>query len=137
MATDRGDGQHHRVRTMTTTQPRKQRKALYNAPWQKRRRLMSAHLSEEYLEDKKRDLPRAVPVRKGDVVKIMRGDDSGKEGKVATIDYRALRITVEGVTHAKSDGKQVAKSIHPSNVLIVKLDETDPLRLRRFEGGKR
>ena len=122
---------------MKTTKARKQRKAQFGAPWHRRHRLMSAHLSEEYLTDKKRDLPRAVPVRKGDVVKIMRGDDAGREGKVASLDYRALRITIEGITHAKSDGTQVAKSIHPSNVLITKLDETDPLRLRRFEGGKR
>jgi len=122
---------------MTTTKARKQRKAHFNAPWHKRRRMMSAHLSEEYLEDKKRKLPRAVPVRKGDVVKIMRGDDAGKEGKVATLDYRALRITIEGITHAKSDGTQVAKTIHPSNVRIVKLDETDPLRLKRFEEARR
>ena len=62
----------------------------------------------------------------------MRGDDAGKEGKVATVDYRRLRITIEGITHAKSDGKQVAKPIHPSNVVITKLVETDPRRLERF-----
>ena len=97
---------------------------------------MSAHLSEGYLEEKKRTLPHAVPVREGDVVKILRGDDRGKEGKVASVDYRRLRITIEGITHAKSDGTQVAKAIHPSNVIITKLDETDPLRLRRFEGRR-
>jgi len=97
---------------------------------------MSAHLSESYLEDRKRKLPRAVPVRKGDIVKVLRGDDSGKEGKVASVDYRGFRITIEGITHAKSDGTQVAKAIHPSNVIITKLDETDPLRLRRFEGRR-
>ncbi len=69
-------------------------------------------------------------------MKVMRGDDAGKEGKVASVDYRGLRITIEGITHAKSDGTQVAKSVHPSNVLIVKLEETDPRRLQRFEGGK-
>ena len=125
------------MRTMKTRQPRKQRKALYDAPWHRRRRLMSAHLSEDYLEEKKRKLPRAVPVRKGDVVKVMRGDDAGKEGKVATVDYRAFRILIEGVTHAKSDGTQVAKPIHPSNVVIKKLDESDPLRLKRFEEAKK
>jgi len=97
---------------------------------------MSAHLSDSYLEERKRHLPHAVPVRKGDIVKIMRGDDAGKEGKVATVDYRALRITIEGITHAKADGTQLAKEIHPSNVLITKLDETDPLRLKRFEGAR-
>lgn len=122
---------------MKTTQPRKQRKAQFNAPWHRRRRLVSSHLSEEYLADRKRKLPRAVPVRKGDVVKIVRGDDAGKEGKVASVSYRKIRITIEGITHAKSDGTQVAKSIHPSNVIIVKLDESDPLRLARFEEAKK
>jgi len=98
--------------------------------------MMSAHLSESYLEDRKRKFPRAVPVRKGDIVKVLRGDDAGKEGKVASVDYRDFRITIEGITHAKSDGTQVAKAIHPSNVIITKLDETDPLRLRRFEGRR-
>ena len=72
---------------------------------------MSAHLSDSYLEEKKRHLPHAVPVRKGDIVKIMRGDDAGKEGKVATVDYRALRITIEGITHAKADGTQLAMAV--------------------------
>ncbi len=98
--------------------------------------MMSAHLSESYLEERKRKLPRAVPVREGDIVKVMRGDDAGKEGKVASVNYRSFRITIEGITHAKSDGTQLAKPIHPSNVVITKLDETDPLRLRRFEGAK-
>ena len=135
MATDRGDGQHHRVRTMTTTKARKQRKAQFNAPWHVRHRKMSAHLSQDYLREKKRKMPRSLPVRKGDVVQILRGDDVGKEGKVASIDYRSFRITVEGVTHAKSDGTQVAKAIHPSNVRIVKLDESDPLRLEKYKGA--
>lgn len=125
------------MRTMKSKQPRKQRKAVYDAPWHKRRRLMSAHLSEAYLEERKRKLPRAVPVRKGDVVKIVRGDDAGKEGKVANVDYRNLRIAIEGITHAKADGTQVAKPIHPSNIIITKLDETDPLRLKRFEERSR
>ena len=121
---------------MKTIQVRKQRKAQFNAPWHKRRRMMSAHLSEAYLEERKRKLPRAVPVREGDIVKIVRGDDAGKEGKVASVSYRNFRITIEGITHAKSDGTQLAKAIHPSNVIITKLDETDPLRLRRFEEAK-
>jgi large subunit ribosomal protein L24 len=122
---------------MKTTQPRKQRKRVYDAPWHVRRKLVSSHLSAEYLEDRKRKLPRAVPVRKGDVVKILRGEHRGREGKVAAVDYRRLRITIEGITYEKADKTQIAKPIHPSNVVIVKLDETDPLRLKRFEGGKK
>ena len=97
---------------------------------------MSAHLSQSYMAEKKRKLPRALPVRKGDVVKIMRGDDAGKEGKVASVDYQKVRITIEGITHETADKKQKAKRIHPSNVMIVKLDESDPLRLRKYEGAQ-
>lgn len=121
---------------MTSKQPRKQRKALADAPWHRRRKLMSAHLAAEYLEERKRKLPRALPVRKGDVVKVVRGEFGGREGKVASVNYRSLRITVEGLTYGKADKTQVAKPIHPSNVIITKLDETDPLRLKRFEGEK-
>lgn len=123
------------MRLMASKHPRRQRKSAFRAPWHRRRRMMSSPLSEAYLEERKRKLPRALPVRKGDLVKVVRGDDAGKEGKVATVDYRSLRIMIEGITHAKADGTQVAKPIHPSNVVIVKMDETDPLRLRRFEGG--
>jgi large subunit ribosomal protein L24 len=53
------------------------------------------------------------------------------------VNYRSLRITIEGLTYAKADKTQVAKPIHPSNVIIKKLDETDPRRLERFEGAKK
>src|SRR5213594_932925 len=122
---------------MTTKQPRKQRKALAEATWHRRRKLMSAHLSEDYLDERKRKLPRALPLRKGDIVKVMRGEYRGREGKVASVDYRKIRITVEELTYAKADKSQIAKPIHPSNVLIKKLDETDPLRLKRFEAEKK
>ena|SRR5213593_3264836 len=122
---------------MTSRQPRKQRKALAESPWHRRRKLMSAHLAEEYLEERKRKLPRTLPVRKGDVVKVLRGEHRGREGKVAAVDYRSLTITIEDVTYAKSDKSQVAKPIHPSNVIIKKLDETDKLRLKRFEVEKK
>lgn len=122
---------------MTSRQPRKQRKAIADSPWHRRRKLVSAHLAEDYLEDRKRKLPRALPVRKGDIVKVIRGEHRGREGKVSSVDYRSLRITIEELTYGKADKKQVAKPIHPSNVIIKKLDETDPLRLKRFEGERK
>jgi len=95
--------------------------------------MLSAHLASKYLEDEKTVYPRAIPVRKGDSVFIMRGEDKGKEGKVATVDYRLGRITIEGITQPKADGKQVAKKIHPSNVMITKIDDSDAWRKRRLE----
>jgi len=122
---------------VATIKARKQRKRAFNAPLHVRRKMMSAHLASKYLDQEKTVYPRAVPVRKGDTVWISRGDDKGKEGKVATVDYRAGIVTIEGITHAKADGKQVAKKIHPSNLIITKLDTSDPRRLVRLgEGAK-
>ena len=123
---------------MATKKARKQRKRAFNAPLHVRHKMMSSHLASKYLDQEKTVYPRSVPVRKGDMVWIARGDDAGKEGKVATADYRLGRITIEGITQAKADGKQVAKKIHPSNVIITKLDESDPWRKRKIEElGKR
>ncbi len=106
-------------------QPRKQRKARYNAPLHVRHKFMSAPFSEE-LRDKY--AKRSFPVRKGDTVKVMRGDEKGKEGKVRSVDLKRERITVEGVVVARSDLSEVPRPIHPSNVVITKLELKDKLR---------
>lgn len=106
-------------------QPRKQRKARYNAPLHIRHQFMSAPLSEE-LRDKFGK--RSFPLRKGDTVKVMRGDDKGKEGKVRSVDLKNEKITVEGVVVARSDLSEVPRAIHPSNVMITKLELKDKLR---------
>ena len=106
-------------------QPRKQRKARYNAPLHVRHKFMTAPLSEE-LQDKYGR--RGFPVRKGDTVRVVRGDDKGKEGKVRTVDLKKERITMEGIVVARSDLSEVPRPIHPSNVIITKLDVKDKLR---------
>jgi large subunit ribosomal protein L24 len=106
-------------------QSRKQRKARYNAPLHTRHKFMSAPLSED-LRDKFGK--RSFPLRKGDTVKVMRGDDKGKEGKVRAVNLKNEEITVEGVVVARSDLSEVPRSIHPSNVMITKLELKDELR---------
>jgi len=71
---------------------------------------------------------RGFPLRKGDTVKVMRGDDKGTTGKVRTIDLKREKITVEGVVVARSDLSEVPRPIHPSNVRITKLELKDKLR---------
>ncbi|UCE73479.1 MAG: 50S ribosomal protein L24 [Methanomassiliicoccales archaeon] len=113
--------------------PRKQRKTLYEAPLHKRRKMISSHLSSKYLEDIKHYYPRSVIVRKGDTVKIVRGSLAGHMGKVESIDTRSMRITVDGATISKADGTQIAVKIHPSNVIITKLDLSDTIRKKKLE----
>lgn len=113
--------------------PRKQRGRVHKASLHRRRRMIAAHLSSKYLEDAKRYYPRSAIVRKGDTVKVVRGSFGGHIGKVESVDTRSMRITVDGATISKADGTQIAAKIHPSNVIITKLDLSDPVRKKKFE----
>jgi large subunit ribosomal protein L24 len=86
---------------------------------------MSVTLSEEL---KERYGKRSIPVRKGDTVKVMRGDFKDHEGKIEKVDLKNYRLLIEGVTVQKQDGNQVFHSIHPSNLMIVELDLNDDKR---------
>jgi len=76
---------------------------------------------------------RSVPVIRGDTVKVMRGSYRGMTGKVRRVNVRKQRIEVEGVTITKVDGKKVPYPVHASNVMITKLNLTDPWRRRKLE----
>ncbi|RLG77992.1 MAG: 50S ribosomal protein L24 [Thermoprotei archaeon] len=114
----------------SSSQPRKQRLMLYNAPLHKRHALFNAKLSKELAE--KLGVKR-LPIRVGDVVRIMRGDWAGHEGKVVKVDYKRIRIYVEGVTIKKADGTPVYYPIHPSKVMIIKADVSDKVRKKIIE----
>ncbi len=106
-------------------QPRKQRKRVYDAKLHQRHRFLHATLSKE-LRDKYGK--RAIRVRKGDKVKVMRGSFAGHTGKVLEVDMKKLRIYVDGVTVKKANGEEVARPIHPSNVMIIEIGEEDSVR---------
>lgn len=114
---------------MTTKQPRKQHLALYSAHLHSRHRFLSAPLNRELREKHK---TRSIPIRKGDRVRVLRGDFKKLEGDVMEVDTKHRFIRVEGASVAKADGTQVAKMIKPSNVMLLKLVE-DRERARIFE----
>lgn len=118
---------------MVSAKPRLQRKRAANAPLHRKRILASAHLSPDLHDKAKGRLPRALPVRKGDTVRVMRGGFRGREGKVVSVDRVSGTIVIEGITIEKVDEKKVARPIHASNLMIVRMDDTDPWRRRKFE----
>jgi len=121
---------------MKTTKPRKQRKRLYQAPLHERYRRFSSPLSSELRTSHK---TRSVPVRRGDTVRIMRGDSKGVEGKVIRVDRKNYRILIEGVTREKVDGTTLPAPIHASKVMITRLNLDDKWRkaaLERKGAGK-
>ncbi len=116
-----------------SSKPSKQRKALYNAPLHKLHKLMNAPLSRD-LRDKYG--VKRLPVRTGDVVRILRGDWKGHEGKVTRVDLKRNRIYIEGVQIKKADGTPIYYPIHPSKVMIIKLDLSDKWRRKIIERRK-
>jgi large subunit ribosomal protein L24 len=113
--------------------PRKQRKFLYKAPLHLRRKMISAHLSKELREQYKR---RSLPLRKGDEVKVMRGEFKGTVGKVVEIDTKKYKVYVDTVKKKRSVGTEYLVPISPSNLMIVKLNLDDKYRLKILERGK-
>ena len=81
-------------------------------------------------------------VTKGDTVRVMRGEDKGKEGKVIRVVLKTGRVVVEGVNIVKRHRKaQRAEEqsgiidfpapIHASNVMLVDPKGGEPTRVRR------
>jgi len=95
--------------------------------------LASSHLAPALHDKAKGRLPRALPVRKGDTVRIMRGGFRGREGKVVSVDRVHGTVVIEGITIEKVDEKKVGRPLHASNLMIIRMDDTDPWRRRKFE----
>ena len=112
-----------------STQPRKERRTLYNLPVHKARAQIASHLDEPLLHKYN---VRSTTLRKGDTVRIMRGEYAGTTGKVLEVNTRTRKVTVDGVTVTKAKATQVARPLDPSNLVITKLDLTDPLRRQKL-----
>jgi len=111
--------------TKRVKDPRKQRKLLHNAPAHLRHKLMAAPLSPQLAASKS---VKTLPVRKGDTVHIMRGDNKGFEGKISRVDLKNYRIYLEGLTREKVDGTAIFLPVHPSKVMIKNLNLNDKWR---------
>jgi large subunit ribosomal protein L24 len=115
---------------MKTTKPGKQRKRLFQGPLHKRVKQLSAPLSSEL---KTSYNTRAILVRTGDTVRVLRGEYKGFEGRVTKVDRKTYRISIEGVTREKVDGTAIPATIHPSKVMITRLDLDDKWRKEKLD----
>jgi large subunit ribosomal protein L24 len=110
--------------------PTKQRKMIYEAPAHIRHKLFAAHLSPEL---RATHLVKSFPVRSGDTIRVTRGDHKGFEGKISRIDLRRYRVYLEGLTREKVDGTTVFVAVHPSKVIITRLNLDDKWRKKVLE----
>jgi large subunit ribosomal protein L24 len=83
-----------------------------------------------------------MPVSKGDTVRVMRGDDVGKEGKIIRVFPKTGRVTIEGINIVKRHRKarraeeqsqimEMPAPVHHSNVMLLDPKEGKPTRVRR------
>ncbi len=114
----------------SSSKPSKQRKYAYNAPLHIRQKFVSAHLSKELRQKYKK---RAIQLCKGDKVKILRGQFSGRENKIERIDLKQTLIYISGVERSKKDGTKSLHPVHPSNLLITELNLNDKERKAKLE----
>jgi large subunit ribosomal protein L24 len=79
-------------------------------------------------------------IKKGDTVKVIAGDDKGKEGKVLEVILSKNRAIVEGIKIAtkhekpsagKPEGgiKKVETSLHVSNLMLIDPANGKPTRI--------
>lgn len=118
---------------IASKQPRKQRKARYNAPLHASGKFLNAGLSSDLNEKYGKKTCRVVV---GDTVRVQRGDFRGEEGVVEGVDTSKGTIIVHGVSVTKVDGTEVPRPVYASNVTITKLKLDDKLREERLEAGK-
>ncbi|MEW6063190.1 MAG: 50S ribosomal protein L24 [Nanoarchaeota archaeon] len=114
----------------SSKQPRKQRKYKHNAPLHVLHKLMSSHLSKELI---KKYGKRSIVIRRGDKVKIVRGQFKKKTGKVEKVDLKKQRVYIEGVQVVSKKGNKSFYPIHPSNLIILELNLSDKLRKAKLE----
>jgi large subunit ribosomal protein L24 len=115
-------------------QRRKQRKYIFNAPLHLRCKLLAANLSKEL---RKKYYCRNLQLRKGDIVRIMRGEFTDKKGKIIETDTKRIRVYVEGIQHAKKDGTKINVPLKPSKLQITELNLDDKKRLQSVESKSR
>ena len=84
----------------------------------------------------------AGPVRKGDTLRVMRGDDKGREGKVLKVFTKTGRVLVEGVNIVKKHRRarrpeeqsgiiEAPAPVAASNLMLLDPKTGAPTRTRR------
>jgi len=112
---------------------RKQRKYRYKAPLHVRHKFLSSNLSKDL---RKKYNIRSLFLRKGDSIKVMRGEFKDKKGKIGDVDTRNLRVYIEGIQKNKKDGTKVSIPFQPSNLQITDLNLEDKKRTDILERKK-
>ncbi|MDK2849618.1 MAG: large subunit ribosomal protein [Candidatus Woesearchaeota archaeon] len=115
---------------VSSKNPRKQRKYVYQAPLHLRSAFLHTNLSKEL---RQKYNVRNIRVVVGDKVKVLRGTYKGTTGKVAKVDLKNIKVFIDSIKVKKADGSEVYVPIHPSNLQIIDLNLKDPKRVQKLK----
>tara|TARA_Y100000310_G_scaffold244040_1_gene248712 strand:- start:199 stop:591 length:393 start_codon:yes stop_codon:yes gene_type:complete len=110
--------------------PRKQRNYRMNAPLHLKQRFLNVHLSKELRE---KYGTRKVRIKKGDKVKVMRGQYNKRTGNVSRVSVVFNKVYVEGIEITKKDGSKAFYPMNASNLMITDLNLDDKKRRLKVE----
>ncbi|MCX6774268.1 MAG: 50S ribosomal protein L24 [Candidatus Micrarchaeota archaeon] len=83
-----------------------------------RKKNICVHVAKDIRKSLK--LARSVVIRKGDSVKVLRGDHKGKSGAILEVNPKEGVVYIEGITRTNSrTKKEVPIAIQPSNIILV------------------
>ncbi|HZB74350.1 MAG TPA: 50S ribosomal protein L24 [Nitrososphaeraceae archaeon] len=99
-------------------------------PKHMRDRSIAAHLGDNLRQVYRL---RSYRVIKGDTVRVVRGEYSGIEGKVESVDTMTGGLAIEGIQREKVRGGNVKVRIHSSNVMITSMNLDDKYRQERLQ----
>ena len=105
----------------------------------KHRKTLGSRLTRRHAINAERE---QLPVTKGDTVRVMRGEDKGKEGKVIRVLTKTSRVVIDGVNIVKRHRKarnadeksgiiDMPAPVHVSNVMLLDPKSGAPTRTRR------
>lgn len=117
-------------RWIGSKQVRKQRKYRYHTPLHLAHKLVSVTLSKELRKKYQR---KSFPLRKGDLVQVMRGFFKKKEGKVSHVDLKKKKILIEGMQRTKKDGSKISVPFDPSKIMIKEIIMEDKKRIHSMD----
>jgi large subunit ribosomal protein L24 len=86
-------------------------------------------------------------IKKGDIVKVLAGNDRGKEGKILSVKVKDQRAIVEGINMVSKHTKPNAKNpqggivkkeatIHISNLMVVQNGVASRIGRKHDDNGK-
>ncbi len=113
----------------SSTQPRKQRKYAHKAPLHIKSKFLNTNLSKAL---RQKHGKRSIRLRTGDKVRILRGTNKGKEGKIDEVNVKQAKVYVSGIEKTKKDGSKIRLPLKPSNLQIVELKIDDKKRKQKL-----